>query len=105
MKGYLLFDNEETKENFSTLTWGHVKNNGHEIDIPDDATILHCWPGDVRSSEILHFPIPRPKVKKWLWKCGELWYTKEHLSAEEIKKRSNMPCLSKVEGSEIEVES
>ena len=35
----------------------------HEIEIPDDATILHCWPGDVRSSEILHFPIPRPKVK------------------------------------------
>ena len=35
----------------------------HEIEIPDDATILHCWPGDVRSSEILHFPIPRPKKK------------------------------------------
>ena len=48
----------------------------HEIEIPDDATILHCWPGDVRSSEILHFPIPRPKKK--VKKCQYVTFNTDH---------------------------
>ena len=48
--------------------------------------------------------LSRPKVKKWVWQCGDLWITKEHFTEDEIHKRSNMPCLTKVPNSEIEVE-
>ena len=67
MKAYLLFDNEETKENFSTLTWGHVKNNSHEIDIPDGAYECHGhFHNHQGRTNSFCIPIyhPKKKVKK-----------------------------------------
>ena len=93
MKAYLLFDNEETKENFSTLTWGHVKNNSHEIEIPDGADKFHHEMTD-RDGYVSRgwVPIPRPKkkVKKWYWVVGRkindgFWANSTHRTEEEIK--------------------
>jgi len=102
MKAYLIFDNEKVDE----LLLAYVALAGQEIEIPDGATQFRyaviC--DDPMCNRAQAIPIPRPKIKKWIWRCGNLWYTKEHFSEKEIKARSNMRCLSKVEGSGIEVE-
>lgn len=69
---------------------------GIEIDLHSEFT----------KSEFIKIDIEKPKkkVKKYLWKLGNLWFTQEHLSEKEIKRRSNIKSVSIVEGSEIEVE-
>ena len=79
----------------------------HELELNESIFAISIWgeKGDCRSVPLIgRFNVPKKIVKKWRWKLGSLWYTKEHYSTEEIRKKSNMGCMEKVEGSEIEVE-
>ena len=78
------------------------------IDIPKSADYITILAIDTKVSSESTFlgsiMIPKKTVKKWQWKLGSLWYTREHYTEAEIRKRSNMKIMEKVEGSEIEVE-
>ena len=66
MKGYLLFDNEETRENFLPMVWETVKCSGNEIEIPKGAKCLTIFPDSIITcpeASVAKIVIPRPKVK------------------------------------------
>lgn len=105
---YVLFDEKDGDIYRATdFTSEYPILTRHEIEIPEGANMMTIQTrGTCNTPPALHFPIPRPKkmVKKWQWRCGNLWFTKEHFTEKQIKARSNIPGLSKVKGSEIEVE-
>lgn len=71
--------------------------------VPKDAKYFN---GEFSNSEEdIFVTIPKKTVKKYLWKVGDLWFTKEHFTKEEIQKRSNMIMIEAVEGSMIEVDA
>lgn len=75
MKGYLLFGNEETRENFLPMVWETVKCSGNEIEIPDGAVKMFYgfwddggYPAPRLNHSPMLLPIPRPKkVKKTVY--------------------------------------